>query len=69
MVLGPSYWFKMVLDHGIERSLNLYKEKIIRPRGASEEVMNISYDGYGFVMLCLTKDALMWMMMNDGSRS
>jgi hypothetical protein len=22
----------MVLDHGIERGLNLYKEKIIRPR-------------------------------------
>jgi len=31
-VLGPRYWFYMVLDHGIERSLNLYKEKIIRPR-------------------------------------
>jgi len=31
----------MVLDHGIERSLNLYKEKIIRPRGrrASDEYL------------------------------
>ena len=48
----------MVLDHGIERGLNLYKEnKIIRPKGkcASDEYVmkcEIWYPGYGYVMLC-----------------
>ena len=37
-VLGPRYWSYVVLDHGIERGLNLYKEdKIIRPRGEKGE--------------------------------
>jgi hypothetical protein len=32
----------MVLDHGIEQGLRLYKEKIIRPRECKcEEVMEI----------------------------
>ena len=39
--IGSRYWFNMVLDHGIERSLNLYKEKIIRQRGASVQGLNI----------------------------
>ena len=30
--VDPRYWFYMVFDHGIEKILNLYKEKIIRPR-------------------------------------
>ena len=48
----------MVLVHGIERGLNLCKEKkIIRPKCkyASDEYLmkcEIEYAGYGYVMLC-----------------
>jgi len=41
-VLDPRYWSYVVLDHGIERGLKLYKEKeIIRPmcKCASDEYM------------------------------
>ena len=38
--IGSKVWFNMVLDHGIEGSLNLYKENIIRPR-VGWHVMNI----------------------------
>jgi len=57
--IHPRYHSYVVLDHGIKRGLNLYKEKkIIRPKCkcASDEYMmkcEIWYVGYGFVMLYL----------------
>jgi len=56
-VLGPRYWSYVVLNHGIERGINLYKEKtIIRSKHkyvSGEYFMKceIDYAGYGYVML------------------
>ena len=76
-LLRPRYWSYVVLGHGIERGLNLYKEKkIIRPKGkcASDEYLmkyEIQYAGYGFMMLCLirTKEAPMRLIKVDGPGS
>ena len=56
LVLSWWYWFGMVLDHGIEQSLRLYKEKkIIRQMlGESLEYLmkdEIQYAGYGLLDL------------------
>jgi len=71
-VVGPRDCFNMVWENGFERSINLYKERIIRPRcvWASDEYL-MKCEIQMLVMACLiwTKVAFMWRMMNDGTRS